>query len=236
MVIIYDFDGTLTPYSLPQYEIIKKCGYNEEKLMNRIAEKLTNSEGLYEAYYKCYIEILLENNILLTKENVCLGADKVEFNNGVIEYFKNFQSQITGVKHYIVTSGIKDYVDKTVIRKFVDGVYGVTFNEENGIYKDIDILLTDKKKVDVIKQVQKDNNETNNIIYFGDGLTDSLAFEYVHSIGGKNVFIATKNESMETYKKLNVKGIIDKCFEPDFSMDSELSKYIQTQIEEEKCK
>ena len=236
MVIIYDFDGTLTPYSLPQYEIIKKCGYNEEKLMNRIAEKLTNSEGLYEAYYKCYIEILLENNILLTKENVCLGADKVEFNNGVIEYFKNFQSQITGVKHYIVTSGIKDYVDKTVIRKFVDGVYGVTFNEENGIYKDIDILLTDKKKVDVIKQVQKDNNETNNIIYFGDGLTDSLAFEYVHSIGDKNVFIATKNESMETYKKLNVKGIIDKCFEPDFSMDSELSKYIQTQIEEEKCK
>lgn len=236
MVVIYDFDGTLTPYSLPQYEIIKKCGYDEEKLMNRISEKLTNSEGLYEAYYKCYIEILLENNILLTKENVCLSADKIEFNNGVIEYFKNFQSQITGVQHYIVTSGIKDYVDKTVIRKFVDGVYGVTFNEENGIYKDIDILLTDKKKVDVIKQVQKDNNETNNIIYFGDGLTDSFAFEYVHSIGGKNVFITTKNESMETYKKLNVKGIIDKCFEPDFSMDSELSKYIQTQIEEEKCK
>ncbi len=236
MVIIYDFDGTLTPYSLPQYEIIKKCGYDEEKLMNRISEKLTNSEGLYEAYYKCYIEILLENNILLTKENVCLSADKIEFNNGVIEYFKNFQSQITGVQHYIVTSGIKDYVDKTVIRKFVDGVYGVTFNEENGIYKDIDILLTDKKKVDVIKQVQKDNNETNNIIYFGDGLTDSFAFEYVNSIGGKNVFIATKNESIETYKQINVKGIIDKCFEPDFSMDSELSKYIQTQIEEEKCK
>ena len=224
MVIIYDFDGTLTPYSLPQYEIIKKCGYNEEMLMNRIEEKLTNSKSLYEAYYKCYIEILLENNILLTKANVCLGADKVEFNNGVIEYFKNFQSQTTGVKHYIVTSGIKDYVDKTVIRKLVDGVYGVTFNEENGIYKDIDMLLTDKKKVDFIKQVQKDNQETNNIIYFGDGLTDGFAFEYVHSIGGKNVFIATKKESMETY------------FEPDFSMSSKLSKYIQTQIGEEKCK
>ena len=236
MIVIYDFDGTLTPYSLPQYEIIKKCGYNEEKLINRVAEELTNSKGLYEAYYKCYTEILLENNILLTKENVCLGADKVKFNNGVIEYFKNFQSRKTGVKHYIVTSGIKDYVNKTVIGKYVDGVYGVTFNEENGIYKDIDILLTDKKKADVIKHVQKDNKETNNIIYFGDGLTDSFAFEYVHSIGGKNVFIATKNESMETYKKLNVKGIIDKCFEPDFSMDSELSKYIQTQIEEEKCK
>lgn len=236
MVIIYDFDGTLTPYSLPQYEIIKKCGYDEEKLMNRISEKLTNSEGLYEAYYKCYIEILLENNILLTKENVCLSADKIEFNNGVIEYFKNFQSRKTGVKHYIVTSGIKDYVNKTVIGKYVDGVYGVTFNEENGIYKNIDKLVTDEKKVDAIKDIQLHNEGTNKIIYFGDGLTDELAFQYVHKIGGKNVFIASKNESMETYQKLNVKGIIDKCFEPDFSMDSELSKYIQTQIEEEKCK
>lgn len=234
MVVIYDFDGTLTPYSLPQYEIIKKCGYDEEKLMNRISEKLTNSEGLYEAYYKCYIEILLENNILLTKENVCLSADKIEFNNGVIEYFKNFQSQITGVQHYIVTSGIKDYVDKTVIRKFVDGVYGVTFNEENGIYKDIDILLTDKKKVDVIKHVQKNNKETNNIIYFGDGLTDSFAFEYVHSIGGKNVFIASNKQSIENYNKLNINGIIDKCYEADFGKDTKLSEYIQKEIELER--
>ena len=44
MIVIYDFDGTLTPYSLPQYEIIKKCGYNEEKLINRVAEELTNSK------------------------------------------------------------------------------------------------------------------------------------------------------------------------------------------------
>ena len=212
MVIIYDFDGTLTPYSLPQYEIIKKCGYNEEKLMNRIAEKLTNSEGLYEAYYKCYIEILLENNILLTKENVCLGADKVEFNNGVIEYFKNFQSRKTGVKHYIVTSGIKDYVNKTVIGKYVDGVYGVTFNEENGIY----------------------NEGTNKIIYFGDGLTDELAFQYVHKIGGKNVFIASNKQSIENYNKLNINGIIDKCYEADFGKDTKLSEYIQKEIELER--
>ena len=236
MVVIYDFDGTLTPYSLPQYELLEKCGYDEEKLMNRIKKELNNNKELYSVYYKCYMEILAENKIPMTKENICLGAKNVQFNNGVLEYFKSFQTSNTDIKHFIVTSGIQAYVDETHIRKFVDGVYGVTFNEENGIYKDIDILLTDKKKVDVIKQVQKDNNETNNIIYFGDGLTDSFAFEYVHSIGGKNVFIATKNESMETYKKLNVKGIIDKCFEPDFSMDSELSKYIQTQIEEEKCK
>ena len=190
MIVIYDFDGTLTPYSLPQYEIIKKCGYNEEKLINRVAEELTNSKGLYEAYYKCYTEILLENNILLTKENVCLGADKV-----------------------------KSYI---------------TFNEENGIYKNIDKLVTDEKKVDAIKDIQLHNEGTNKIIYFGDGLTDELAFQYVHKIGGKNVFIASNKQSIENYNKLNINGIIDKCYEADFGKDTKLSEYIQKEIELER--
>ena len=28
MVIIYDFDGTLTPYSLPQYDVLKNILYH----------------------------------------------------------------------------------------------------------------------------------------------------------------------------------------------------------------
>lgn len=236
MIIIYDFDGTLTPYSLPQYEIIKRCGYNEEKLMNRIKKELNDNKELYSVYYKCYMEILAENKIPMTKENICLGAKNVQFNNGVLEYFKSFQTSNTDIKHFIVTSGIQAYVDETHIRKFVNGVYGVTFIEENGLYKKIDALVTDKKKVDVIKQIQKENNESNNIIYFGDGLTDRYAFEYVHSIGGKNIFITSNEQSMDNYKKLNVDKIINECFEPDFRLGAKISEYIKAQVGEEKLK
>lgn len=234
MIIIYDFDGTLTPYSLPQYELLEKCGYDEEKLMNRIKKELNNNKELYSVYYKCYMEILAENKIPMTKENICLGAKNVQFNNGVLEYFKSFQTSNTDIKHFIVTSGIQAYVDETHIRKFVDGVYGVTFNEENGIYKNIDKLVTDEKKVDAIKDIQLHNEGTNKIIYFGDGLKDELAFQYVHKIGGKNVFIASNNKSIENYNKLNINGIIDKCFEADFGKDTKLSEYIQKEIELER--
>lgn len=61
-------------------------------------------------------------------------------------------------------------------------------------------------------------------------LTDKLAFEYVHSLGGKNVFIASNEKSVINYQKLNIDGIIDECFSNDFSSDSEISKYIQNQI------
>lgn len=209
MIIIYDFHGTLTPYSLPQYEILKKCGYDDKKMMQRIEKEINNKNatGLYDAYYKCYIDILSENQIKMTKDNICLGVDKVQLNNGVNEYFRTFQSSKTGIKHYIITAGIKDYVNETSTSEFVDGIYGVTFNKENGIHQ---------------------------VIYFGDGLTDIFAFKYVHSIGGKNVFVLSNKKSMFNYKKLNAEGIIDECFEADFGLDSKISKYIKSEIVEEK--
>lgn len=107
MIIIYDFDGTLTPYSLPQYEILKKCGYDDEALMKRIEKEIDNKNatGLYEAYYKCYKNILFENEIERTRENVCLGANKVQLNAGVVDYFRKFQSLITGINIILLLRG-----------------------------------------------------------------------------------------------------------------------------------
>lgn len=121
-------------------------------------------------------------------------------------------------------------MDETSIREYVNDVYGVTFKQKNGIYGNVDILMTDKKKVETIQKVQSENNETNKVIYFRDGLTDRYAFEYVHNIGGKNVFITLNKKSMANYKELNVYGIIGECFDADFGIDSKISKYIQRQI------
>ena len=40
MIIIYDFAGTLTPYTLSQYEILQKYCYTDEILMKRIYEEM----------------------------------------------------------------------------------------------------------------------------------------------------------------------------------------------------
>ena len=236
MIIIYDFDGTLTPYSFPQYEILKKCGYDDDRLIQKIKEEIQkgNATEIYDAYYKCYIDILSENGIAISRDTACLGANQVEFNPGVVDYFKRFQSQATGMKHYIVTAGIKDYVEETPISEFINSVYGVTFKQKNGEWGDIEFLLTDKEKVNVIKKVQNENEGTNEIIYFGDGLTDNFAFEYVHSIGGKNVFITSNEESQKTYQKLNVNGMIDECFDANFQVHSDIDHYIQKQLEKQK--
>ncbi len=233
MILIYDFDGTLTPYSLPQYPILKQCGYTDKTLMSRVEYEILKGHApeFYSAYYKTYMDILAENNIAMSRNNVCLGAKSTKLNDGVEDYFKKFSSSKTGIKHYVVTSGIKDYVDDTVIGNLVDGVYGVTFKQEDGIFRNVDILLSDKKKVDVIQEIQGQNSGTTQVIYFGDGLTDQCAFEYVNSIGGTNVFVASNERSETNYQKLNTNGIINHYFSADFRATSQISNYVKKQIE-----
>ena len=226
MIAIYDFDGTLTPFSLPQYQILKQFGYNDDSLEDRRKKEENSSLDFYETYYKVYRDILLENRVEFSRKNVCLGATEVKFNPGVLNYFKKYQSSITGIKHYIVTSGIKDYVDECPIVGFVDGVYGVEFKNENGIFKQIEKLVTDKKKVDVIRKIRMQNEDTTDIVYFGDGMTDMKAFEYVHELGGINVFVVTKSSSKSNYLKINQDGIIDECFIGDFRENSKINKFM----------
>lgn len=232
MIIIYDFDGTLTPYSLPQYEIIKKCGYDDNKLIERIKNEINanNSLNLYQAYFKCYIDILKEHNIELNMDNICLGVDKTRFNKGVEEYFNRMQFSKTGIKHYIITSGIKEYVKSPSIGSLVNDIYGVTFKRDGEKLTEIDFLVTDKKKVDIIKEIAQENSNKN-IVYLGDGLTDADAFEYVHSISGKSIFIMANNDAIENYKKLKKQGIIDEGFDADFSEGSDLDNFLKVLID-----
>ncbi len=228
MIIIYDFDGTLTPYSLPQYEIIKKCGYDDNKLMKRIKNVINTNKNLnlYQAYFKCYIDILEEHNIELNINNLCLGAEKTRFNKSVEEYFSRMQFNKTGIKHYIITSGIKEYVRRTAIGNLVNDIYGVTFKQDGEKLTGIDFLVTDKKKVEIIKQIAQDNSNEK-IVYLGDGLTDGKAFDYVHSINGKSIFIIANDDAKESYINLNKQGIIDKGFDADFSEGSDLDIFIK---------
>lgn len=35
-IIVYGFDGTLTPYPLPKYKILENCGYKDELMSKEI--------------------------------------------------------------------------------------------------------------------------------------------------------------------------------------------------------
>ena len=80
MICIYDFDGTLTPYSLPQYPILKQCGCTDLILMNRVEKIMSEGLNFYEAYYKCYRDVLEENGIKMSRANICSESENTFLN------------------------------------------------------------------------------------------------------------------------------------------------------------
>lgn len=227
MIIIYDFDGTLTPFGIPQYEILKKFGYDSEKLLKRV-NNLIKKEGLtlYQAFFKTYEDILKENNTDMSYDNIILGANNVVLNHGVLSYFEEMQEKNSGIKHFIVTSGLEEYVRNTKISSLVNEIYGVTYHQEGNIFTMIDRLVSDEEKPKIIEKIVS-NNKDKKIIYVGDGLTDEFAFKYIHSIGGICIYVGATEKDFENYKGLRKRQIVDEYFFRDFSEKSDFRNFIK---------
>lgn len=238
MKFIYDFDGTLTPYSLPQYEILKKCGYDDTKFMSAINQyTLEHKCELYIAYFEVYKNILHEHNISFNDASICLGAKNVIYNKGILEYLSYFKKNYKQLEQYVVTSGFEVYVKHTSIAEFFDDIFGTTFDYENNIATKVNTLVSDTYKVEIIKQICNNCHcEGKDIVYLGDGLTDTFAFEYVKSIGGTTIFICPHGKSNPKYTEINKNSIIDQCFNNDFSMDSDIFSYINQKLQSQKTK
>lgn len=227
MIIIYDFDGTLTPFGIPQYEILKKFGYDDEKLLKRVKD-LMKKEGLslYQAFYKTYEDILKENNTKMSYANIVLGANDVVFNPGVLSYFEEMQEKNSSIKHFIVTSGFEEYVRNTKICTLVNEIYGVTYHQEGDIFTTVDRLISDEEKPKIIEMIAQ-NNKNKKVIYVGDGLTDKYAFEFVHSLRGICIYVGKTEQDFENYKNLKENQIVDEYFSKDFSEESDLKSFIK---------
>lgn len=233
-IIIYDFDGTLTPYSLPKFDILEKCGIidgaRNPKFLELSQKKSKELNiDLYKAIYDTYFEIIKESNLKLNNENFSLGCDSVEYNKGVIEFLNLLkQNKIT---NYLLSSGIKVFLEKTSISSYFKEIYATSFTyNQDGEANGFEFLMSDKNKVTAIKEIlQKNrinNEDCSNIIYIGDGLTDYYAMKYIKEHSGTSIFVYKDlaNKDMDIIKKENIVDIFTKA---DFSKNSELYNYIK---------
>ncbi len=231
--IVYDFDGTLTPFPIPRLSILEKCGYEDGAMTPRFVSEVRKRMelekiDLYTSFYKTMFDRMMENAIELTDDNFSYGASDIQYNKGVVQFLDNLNKN--EVYNYVLSSGIKVYLEKTKIYPFVKGVYGTTFlYDKNNVAYDFDILMSDSKKVDGIKDILKnlhvENFDCSDFVYIGDGLTDLDAMRFVKERGGTTIFVYQNLENLDVDKVEN-KDIVDFYFEADYSRDSELTKCI----------
>lgn len=226
-IIIYDFDGTLTPYPVPKLAILEKCGLNcglmNSDFLKDIKIKSENENcDVYLSMYNMIINIMKQSNVEATDNNLSLGSKEIEYNPGVLDFFKNLSNKNT--KHYLISSGIKVYLENTNIAKYFSKIYATTFNYQDNKAIGINFLMNDLNKVTAIKEIMKENNckDCSEIIYIGDGLSDYYAMEYIYKNNGTTILIKHNN---------NVNKLLDQITsfkaDPDYSINSSLYNYIK---------
>lgn len=233
-IFIYDFDGTLTPYSLPKFEILQKSGMKDGAL-NPMFLELSKKEAvdknvdLYTAMYNVYFKIIKDAGLKLSDENFCLGYDNVSYNDGVVEFLNMLCDN--DIDNYLLSSGIKVFLEKVSISSYFKEIYATIFTyNQNFEVNGIEFLMSDKNKVTAIQQILQKNKikdeDCSNVVYIGDGFTDYYAMKYIKEHGGTSIFVY-KNFDNKDMKSIREKNVCDLYFEADFSQNSKLYSYVK---------
>lgn len=241
---IFDFDGTLTTETWPKFWVwVKKFGYNGEERNDNLEKALAeyrkiNIGNSLETFFGFFNELLVDNNETITYKELMEGENYIKYNIGVIDFIQN-----SCAKNYIVSGGLKEFLQNLKIAKYFCDIYGTPIkHNENGDISGIGEVMTDDKKIsailDILKKNNRHENDCRNVYYIGDGYSDATAMRFVHNNGGKAIFVHQPNENddlynynKKIYETLNADGMIDFRCVADYRSGSTLSNILERQTE-----
>ena len=224
MAIAYDFDGTLAPGNMQEYNFIPALNMVSGEFwssVNSLAQKHEMDQIL--AYMYMMLEEARKAKVAVRKSDFKqFGADITLF-PGVEEWFTriNAYAKSKGVKleHFIISSGIREMVEGTPIFKKFKKVYASGFMfDHNDVACWPALAVNYTTKTQYLFRINKgsldvhDNSVINkfvpqdqrpvpfeNMIFIGDGETDIPCMRLVKDQGGHS--IAVYNSSKRGVKK-----------------------------------
>ena len=220
VAICYDFDGTLSPGNMQEYGFFSSLGKESQKFWEN-SNKLAHDNNADPIL--CYMCQMIKaakagEGTPTTKKAFHDYGKTVEFFPGVETWFKqiNDYGKEHGVliEHYIVSSGLKEFIEGTKIAKEFKKVYACSFlydNNDAAEWPAVAVNYTTKTQFlfRINKGIEDDaDNETINkyvsenerripfsrMIYLGDGETDVPCMKLVKEKGGTSIAVYQKRK------------------------------------------
>ena len=214
LAIAYDFDGTLAPGNIQEYDFIPAIH------MTRAAfwDEVKNLSKRHEAdNILVYMGLMLEKaraaHIPVRKKDFEDFGNQVGFFDGVTDWFKriNQYGRESGVRveHYVISSGIREMIAGTKIEKEFKAIFASSFwYDHNGVAHWPALALNYTTKTQYLFRINKgslhvyDHSKINNfvpksqrpipfenMIFIGDGETDIPCFRLVKDQGGHSIAV-----------------------------------------------
>jgi phosphoserine phosphatase len=214
MAIAYDFDGTLAPGNMQEYDFIPALNMVSKAFwssVNTLAQQHEMDQIL--AYMHMMLEEARNAKVAVRKSDFKQFGANITLFPGVLGWFKriNAYARTKGVRleHFIISSGIREMVEGTPIYKEFRKVYASGFMfDHNGVACWPALAVNYTTKTQYLFRINKgsldvhDNSVINkfvpmdqrpvpfeNMIFIGDGETDIPCMRLVKDQGGHSVAV-----------------------------------------------
>lgn len=258
VALIYDFDGTLAPGNMQEYDFIPAVGKSNKEFWheaNTLAE-VQDADAVL-AYMARMIQEAKSKGLSLRREAFQESGRNVRYYKGVEEWFARMNAYAAerGLRllHYVNSSGLKEIIEGTSIAGEFKHIYACSFlYNVDGIayWPAVAVNYTNKtqfifkinKGVESVYDAQKVNQymEENSrpvpfkrMIYVGDGTTDIPCMRLVKNFGGHSIAVYNpeeqgKRSEMNTLIRDNRVNYV--C-EADYSEGSEMDVVVRAIID-----
>lgn len=258
VALIYDFDGTLAPGNMQEYDFIPAVGKSNREFWheaNKLAEDQDADQVL--TYMARMIQEAQSKGLSLRREAFRESGRNVQFYAGVKEWFGriNAYGAERGVRvlHYVNSSGLKEIIEGTAIAHEFKNIYACSFlYNVDGIAYWPAVAVNYTNKTQFIFKINKgvesvfDTRDVNRfmeehkrpvpfsrMIYFGDGTTDIPCMKLVKNFGGHSIAVYNPEEEDQrtVLNDLIRDNRVNHVCPADYSDSSEIDTVVKTIID-----
>ena len=258
IALIYDFDGTLAPGNMQEYDFIPAVGKSNKEFWhdaNQLAEE--QDADMVLTYMARMIQEARSKGLSLRREAFQESGRRVTLYKGVREWFAriNAYGAARGIRilHYINSSGLKEIIEGTEIAHEFRRIYACSFlydidgvaywpavavnytNKTQFIFKinkGVESVF-DSKLVNQYIEEDKRPVPFRRMIYVGDGTTDIPCMRLVKNSGGHSIAVYNpeiRNARRELNGLIRDNRVSHVC-PADYSEGSEMDTLVKTIID-----
>ena len=259
MAICYDFDGTLSPGNMQEYDFMKALGIKNSKKFWDKAERIAKEQNAdsIASYMQLMIKASEEKSLPFKRQTFKNYGKNIELYKGVEDWFQRIteyaKERGIALRHYIISSGIKEIIEGTKIAKNFTKVYASSFMYgPNGGAIWPAVVLNYTSKTQYLFRINKgceditDNTKINdyvspqnrpipftNMIYIGDGSTDIPCMTIVKRDGGHSIAVykmgktGAKGKAEHLIKDNRVNVVLP----ADYSEGKQIDTYVKAVID-----
>ena len=256
--LIYDFDGTLSPGNMQEYDFIPAVGKSNREFWEESNQTAMEQDGdPILAYMYRMLHEAKNSGISLRRESFARSGQNIRLYEGVREWFPriNAYAAAKGIQlhHYINSSGLREMIEGTPIARQFKKIYASSFfYDVDGVAYWPAVAVNYTNKTQFIFKINKgvesvfDSKLVNryipenerpvpfkHMIYVGDGTTDIPCMRLVKNSGGHSIAVYNpdrKGASKEMASLIHDNRVSHVC-PADYTEGSEMDILVKTIID-----